>query len=276
VSADDPRLDAAFDELYGVEPEVFVETRKRLAATLRADGAADVAKEVAAARRPTVAAWALNQLRRREPGRLSEFLARSRDLRGATRDRLRDALAAQRTAFNELTDAALALLGDRANDTYRAQITGTLHAATADESVAAVLERGRLTREIDEVGFPSGVIGAATGRAPSSSAPSRRRAKPKLTVVPDPEPEPEPEPEPKPDPEEQRRAEQRARADAELRAAEQEAEAARRVHDEAQREFERRSAELDVARRAVRAAADRARQARRDVERLTKARARLE
>src|SRR6476660_475911 len=57
--------DAALDELYGVEPSAFVATRKKLAADLRAAGDKDGARALLAARRPSTAAWALNQLARR-------------------------------------------------------------------------------------------------------------------------------------------------------------------------------------------------------------------
>jgi hypothetical protein len=268
VSATDDagRLDAALDELYGVDPDEFVATRKRLAAELKAEGATSVAKEVQGARRPTVAAWALNQLRRRETDRLAEFLARSRDLRNASRDELRDAMAAQRTAFNALADAALGVLGARANDGYRTQITATLHAATADEAVAAQLAQGRLTREIAEVGFPAS--GPVLSSVPSPPAPSRRARKEGAAPPVEPEPSPGPSAE-------QRRVEEEGRLlDEALRTAEQEAAAAAERHDEAKREVEQRTAELDRARFAARAAAEHARQAKREVDRLTKARAR--
>jgi hypothetical protein len=290
-SADDPRLSAALDELYDVDPEEFVATRKRLAGALRSDGEKTMAKVVDAARRPTTAAWALNQLRRREPDRLTDFLERSRELRAASRDEMRAAIAAQRAAFNGLTDATLAILGSRANDTYRAQITATLHAATADEAVAAQLEEGRLTKEIDEVGFPFGSSAAADAGAsvprqpvtptPIEQASSKQRARKSVVRK-----EPSAAEQRRAAQEEQkaaaareaeaRRAAERERLDAELQAAAAESEAAASAREEAEQALEERRAELDAASREARAAADRARRAQREVARLMKERARLD
>jgi hypothetical protein len=264
-------LSAALDELYAAEPDDFVTARTRLAADRRAAGDTAGAKVLQAARKPTVAAWALNQLRRRTPERLEAFLDRSRELRAADRDSMRGALAGQRQAFNDVTDAALAVLGSRANDGYRARITATLHAATADESVADALGLGRLTHEVTEPGFPPGDLAPAALRRPRRSRPAPAK------------------PAPRPDDADARaetraeetRAEQRAaaaererrRADADV--ARRDAEVAADAADEAARLVERRKAELDDARRAQREAADRARRTRREAERLAAARDRL-
>jgi hypothetical protein len=266
-TADAPSLDAALDELYGVAPDEFVSTRTRLAADLKAAGDNDAAKELKAARRPTVAAWTLNQLCRREPDRLEEFLARSRALRDAAPDDLRAALAAQRASFTDLADAALGVLGTRANEAHRAQITASLHAAAADAVVAEQLVQGRLTREIDEVGFPSTEAGAtnATKRAPAA-----RRPPPAARA-----PAPEPDARAERRRQEARRTEERARLDTTLAETERSAGAAERAHDGAQRAVEQAKADLDRARREERDAADRARKARKLVEQLRRERDRL-
>ena len=59
-------LDEALDHLYGVDPEAFVAERKRLARELKDAGDAASADAVAKTRKPTVAAWALNQLARKQ------------------------------------------------------------------------------------------------------------------------------------------------------------------------------------------------------------------
>jgi len=50
------------DDLYGAPFDRFVPQRTELAKTLRKDGRRDEAAEVAALRKPSVAAWAVNQL----------------------------------------------------------------------------------------------------------------------------------------------------------------------------------------------------------------------
>jgi hypothetical protein len=176
---DDP-LEAALDELYGVDADEFVDTRKRLVAELRGAGEKDAAKSLGSARRPTTAAWALNQLRRREVHQVEEFFDLSRVLEIAQtrasasgRDALRDATKAQREALGAMTDAAMAILGTGATEATRAQIRSTLQAASADPVVAAQLQQGRLVREVSgATGFPEVpgltlVPDLAPGRAPT-------------------------------------------------------------------------------------------------------------
>ena len=52
------------DDLYGLPLDRFVAERGALAKALRADGRRDEASRVAALRKPSVAAWAVNQLAR--------------------------------------------------------------------------------------------------------------------------------------------------------------------------------------------------------------------
>src|SRR5215212_7080161 len=124
----DGSVDAALDELYGVDPSEFVAVRKRLSATLRAAGDKDAAKELLAARRPSTSAWALNQVARNEPALVESLLDASRALfaaqtRGSNKpDVLREAIRAHREAIDAATDAALGVLGERANDKFRSEI----------------------------------------------------------------------------------------------------------------------------------------------------------
>ena len=161
-SASPPTLEAALDELYGVEPSSFVDVRKRLAGALRSAGDPAGAKSLLAARRPTTAAWALNQLSREHPELVETFLAASHDLERAQtgelpggRDAARDATRAQRDALDAVSDAALSVLGERGTDAYRGAIQATLRAAGADPTVGEELRHGRFERELTgATGFP--------------------------------------------------------------------------------------------------------------------------
>src|SRR3954453_6952632 len=55
-------------DLYGLALDAFVPERDALAKRLRADGRRDEAAEVKALRKPSVAAWAVNQAVRSQPG----------------------------------------------------------------------------------------------------------------------------------------------------------------------------------------------------------------
>jgi hypothetical protein len=181
----DGALDAALDELYASDPSDFVAVRKRLSAALRSDGDKDGAKEVLAARRPSTSAWALNQLAREHPQLVDELLEASSALYAAqTRgshepDGLRDAIRTHREAVDAATDAALAALGNRANDKFRSEIVSTLRAVSTDDDIREQLSIGRIVREASSAGFPHSTgLTLVPDRAPAKpKSKARARAK---------------------------------------------------------------------------------------------------
>ncbi len=157
----DGPLDAALDELYGVEPGEFVATRKRLIAQLRTAGDKDALRVLQAARRPSTSAWALNQLARHHLDQVDALLARSKELlvaqtgAGSSKgEGLRGAMRAHREGLDTAIEAAAAILGARANEKFRAEIAATLRAASTDADVADQLRAGRLVHEVPGGGFP--------------------------------------------------------------------------------------------------------------------------
>ena len=54
------------DELYEVKPEEFTALRTKLAAAAKQRGDVETAKQIAAARKPTAAAWVVNRLALRD------------------------------------------------------------------------------------------------------------------------------------------------------------------------------------------------------------------
>jgi hypothetical protein len=259
-------LEAALDELYGVDPSEFVATRKRLAAGLRASGDAEAGKQLASARRPTNAAWALNQLVRRHPMLVERFLLRSRELQHAQDralsgkpDALRDATKGQRDALAAASQAAMDVLGADATEAYRTQIATTLQAASVDEETAGELEHGRLTREVSgSTGFPgagsSPIAKTQNAKGASPARPSPARPARASTT------------------ETQASRARRARAEADLAAAEaalrsaQDAAASAEASSEAANaRVESLRSELDDARQEVRSAAEAVQDARRAV-----------
>jgi hypothetical protein len=259
-------LEGALDELYGVDPSEFVATRKRLVAGLRASEDADAAKQLASARRPTNAAWALNQLVRRHPMLVERFLLRSRELQQAQdralsgkADALRDATRSQRQAMAAATEAAMAVLGDDATEAYRTQIAATLQAASLDEATAEGLQQGRLTREVSgSTGFPD------AGSLSIAPAPKSTRASPS--------------PKSADKPETQASRARRERAEAELAAAEASLRTAKDAIASAEKSAEAANArvddlrnDLDDARQEARAATAAVQEARRTVRERTNA-----
>src|SRR4051794_12453285 len=99
------------DDLYGLAPERFVPERAALAKALRAEKRRDEAAAVAKLRRPSAAAWVVNQLVRSSAEGVQELFAAGDALRAAQADvlagrgdgaALREAGARERAAVDAL------------------------------------------------------------------------------------------------------------------------------------------------------------------------------
>lgn len=173
-------LEAALNELYGAAPEDFVAERKRLSKELKTEGRADDADLVAKVRKPTVAAWALNQLARRSRREIDLLLdsghrmraAQAGLLRGEARDMFEQAQHTEREMIAQLVREAERLLGERgkASSTTLEQVAASLHAGAVSERGREVLAAGRFTEALTLEGF-----NALAGLAPPRS---RRAPKP--------------------------------------------------------------------------------------------------
>jgi hypothetical protein len=186
------------EDLYGLPLEEFTEARNALAKSrLEAKGL----------RKPSAAAFAVNQLARRHAAELDAFLGAAAQLRHAQLKGgdVQAATQEQRQALQRL----LQLAGEYANSTQIDRVRQTLHAAAVDESAAEAVRAGQLERELEPGGFGTLVAGPA---------PKRRKAAPKRDV----------------EAERARRAALRE-AQAELREAERALEQARERVDAAQR-----------------------------------------
>src|SRR5262249_17449533 len=139
-------------------PEEFTEHRKALAARARAAGDREAARQITALRKPTRAAWVVNQLVRaapEAPGTLAGLAGRLRDA-GPARDRLlpRAVSARPRTLIDDLSGQAFSAAGlPDPPPALRDEVTGTLAAALADPDVAADLAAGTVTRAATWSGF---------------------------------------------------------------------------------------------------------------------------
>lgn len=156
------------DALYGVPPEEFTALRKELATAAKDRGDGEAARVIAAARRPTTAAWVVNELIRADPTakvRLAELTAQLRAAHTAMDGaRIRELSTAQRKLVSQLASSGFAAAGmSDPSAAIREDVTGTLQAAIADPEVAAQL--GRLQKAQEWSGF--GDFGAPTEvRAP--------------------------------------------------------------------------------------------------------------
>jgi hypothetical protein len=246
------------DELYGVALDQFTPTRDALAVRLKAEGKNDEAAEIKRARKPSVPAWAVNQVvwhAREEWDRLraaAEALRRQHQ-EGGSREELARLTREQRDALVAAEGRAaeqLAQHGHAASPSVLQKVSHTL-LAIAYGSAGAV--PGRLERELSPPGFEvvAGLTLAPAAPASDDMPEVSRATKGKSGGAPAAD---------------RRAADEEARARAARRAARKEAQAreaeARRALEKARARFaeedERRRAlerQLDAARRTSEAAA---------------------
>lgn len=151
---DDPRVDGLFD----LPPDEFTAARNALAGDLRAEGQRDRAAAVSQLRRPTVAAWAVNQTVRAHRPLVDQLLeagdavrrAQRRALSGMRRTAMREATRQRRARIDELTAVATDILQAHgvAADSHRADIAATFDAASADDEAAELLVSARLSQAL--------------------------------------------------------------------------------------------------------------------------------
>jgi hypothetical protein len=179
MAAQRKAVEQVADELYALAPGEFTGARDERAKALRKEGHRDDADAVKALRKPTVAAWALNQLARGRPKELGRLLAAGENLRAAQEELLagggrkafQDAAAKERDEVAKLADEATKLAveaGERASPALTDKVAATLHAAALDEETAEELRTSRLVREREAIGGFGGVT--AAGPAPARRA----------------------------------------------------------------------------------------------------------
>jgi hypothetical protein len=184
--------DASIDSLYAASPDEFVKQRDELARSLRKDGEREAADEVKKLRKPSVAAWTVNQLARREKMRLRGLFTAGERLRAAQEqvlageapDVLERARDDERAAIRELAGPASALLEEAGHPPTEAmldRVRETLHAAVVDEDIGGRVRAGRLEKEEQVTGFAFASLPATRGKpkrpAPARSKPAQKPAK---------------------------------------------------------------------------------------------------
>lgn len=170
------------DDLFALPPEGFVAARDELAKRLRTQGDREEAARVRQLRRPTVPAWAVDQLAREHGADLDGLLEAGAQLRDAQQEALagrgaglRAASARRRELIDGLTEQAATILADSGRDPapHRAAIAATLEAATVDDEAAEALRAGTLTKELS----PPAVFGDLAAFPPEPDRPAARRPK---------------------------------------------------------------------------------------------------
>lgn len=170
------------DRLYALPREEFTSERNALVRELQKAGHKEEAEEVRALKKPSVSAWAVNQLARQHPREVAELVKAGDALRKAQRDVLagkkgadvREASRAQHALADELVDAAREILSG-ATKTTAQKISGTLRAASTDPAAAKLLRKGRLSEDVESVGF--GPLLHVAPQRKGRSRPQRNRAR---------------------------------------------------------------------------------------------------
>ena len=156
--------DAETDALYSLPLADFVRERDALSKRFKDARESERAAEVKGLAKPSVAAWAINQLARREKSKVSALLKagerlrqeQAKVLRGDSPASLRGATEDLREETEHLIAAARSFLseaGKGASDATLARIRSTLQAGAVDETSRDLLEQGRVTRELEPAGF---------------------------------------------------------------------------------------------------------------------------
>jgi hypothetical protein len=170
-------------ELYGLAPGEFVAARDALAKQRRAEGDPAGAAAVKGLRRPTVAAWAVNQVARDHPELVAAVVDAGAALGTAQREVVggggRALLRAATKALREATAAAVRAAVAHAGESHRDAIVATFDAAATDPEAAARVQAGQLSGTLQPTsGF--GALGELPPPAPALGARTDEMARRRL------------------------------------------------------------------------------------------------
>ena len=151
-------------DLYALALDEFTDARNALAKELSAGGDTAAAAEVRALKKPSVPAWAVNQVARAHPDELESLFEAGAGLRAAQTKLMRtgdagavkDATAGERQAVRTLVGRAkkiLADVGNAANEATLERIADTFYATTTDDDGRERVRTGTLTKEMKRAGF---------------------------------------------------------------------------------------------------------------------------
>lgn len=163
-------FDDVADELYRLAPEDFTAARNARAKQARAEKDRDLAGRISSLRKPTMAAWATNQLVRKHADEVEVLLELGRELRDVMADiegdELRQLTKQRYQLVSALVQRARSLAQSRgkpiADDAAQA-VRATLEATLSDQASADAVATGRLTDALQVSGFSSpGQLGAAS------------------------------------------------------------------------------------------------------------------
>ena len=161
-------MDPEVEALYGLPLDEFTNARDALARARSKEQGKDAGAAVKALRKPSVVAWALNQLARTKSDDVEALLeagarlqrAQVATLEGGDPDELREATRAEAGEVQALAGQAASMLrsaGRGGSPAHEERLATTLRAAAVDPEAGDLLRRGALTSELSPSGFGFGV-----------------------------------------------------------------------------------------------------------------------
>jgi hypothetical protein len=179
-------LEDEISRLYSLPLEDFTRERNEAARAARKAGRGDEAEKIGRLTKPSIAAWAVNQLARDQRREIDLLLDSGKRLLDAQRSSLEGQGRAEFDQARESLDKAVAglvaaakvLLEDRAADATLGQIHETLRVAAVTPEGREQLARGTLTKPLKGTGWEI-VEGLAAGLPPGKAPPAARATQPK-------------------------------------------------------------------------------------------------
>lgn len=172
-------LAAELDRLYALPPGEFTAARDDAAKRLRAEGKRELAAEVKRQRKPALPVWLANRLAHERELDVKRLLKAGEALAatqagaagGGSADEFAEARREEQHALERLADAARELAGrEGAGAQVVERAVQTLRAASLTADGRELLERGRLTEELEPPGFD-----ALAGMPPAPQRPKPKQ-----------------------------------------------------------------------------------------------------
>ena len=141
------------EQLYAVEPDEFVAERKRLEKSLRDEGRAEEAAELAKLRKPSQPVFLANRLARWQPDLVGQLIDNGEQLAAAHEAGDPETL---RTAHRDLASRVDALVRIAPGDLSGAieqRLATLLRAAATNSATAPLLRQGVLSEEVEPAAF---------------------------------------------------------------------------------------------------------------------------
>lgn len=164
------------DDLYALPLDRFVAERDELAKSVEDR---DEGRRIKALRKPSLAAWAVNQVSRAAPKDVRRLIELSDELRAARGPALRQLARERNGVVAGLVDRARAILlegGHSDSATNVERVTNTLQAASVDPDAVDDLLAGRLAADMTPTGFASLPLAPVSDEEEEDPA-ARRKAK---------------------------------------------------------------------------------------------------